>query len=338
MFRKLWKRVCLCSIMGITGCGAYTGVPAKASYRLHPAVKDPTPALRQASAIGVRTYENPELAHRENVDALLIVSFGTTYAESRRLNIDATVAAIQAAHRDTRVALAFTSHIIIDRIRAKEGRVIPTPEQALEELLTAGCTRVALASLDIIPGMEYSYMTAIFDLYKANFKKMTLGTPLLYWMGQEEQRDDVAEFARAFATQFPPAALGENKAILVMAHGTPHPANAYYAVVQHRLNQAGLDRVYVYSVEGWPALGEIIPQLKARGIREVLLMPMMLVAGDHANNDMASTADDSHKTLLEKAGFSVSVYIHGLGENAAVRKMFVDRANEAWAALTGETV
>ena len=333
MFRKLWKRVCLCSIMGITGCGAYTGVPAKASYRLHPAVKDPTPALRQASAIGVRTYENPELAHRENVDALLIVSFGTTYAESRRLNIDATVAAIQAAHRDTRVALAFTSHIIIDRIRAKEGRVIPTPEQALEELLTAGCTRVALASLDIIPGMEYSYMTAIFDLYKANFKKMTLGTPLLYWMGQEEQRDDVAEFARAFATQFPPAALGENKAILVMAHGTPHPANAYYSVLQDRLKTAGYGQVYVYSVEGWPHLDTVIPQLKKAGIKHVILMPMMMVAGDHANNDMAGADAASHKSILEQHGFTVSPYIHGLGENTAVRQLFVERANEAVAAL-----
>ena len=179
--------------------------------------------------------------------------------------------------------------------------------------------------------MEYAYDTAIFDLYKNDFKKMTIGTPILYWMGQEDQRDDLAEFVQALSTQFPK--IGKHDAVLVMAHGTPHPANAYYAVLQDRLDAANVGNVFVYSVEGWPHLDTVIPQLKAKGIKNVTLMPMMMVAGDHANNDMAGADADSHKSVLEKEGFKVTPYIHGLGENEAVRNMFVERANEAWDAL-----
>ena len=190
---------------------------------------------------------------------------------------------------------------------------------------------MAIASLDVIPGVEYDYDKAIFNSYKHAFKKMTLATPLLYWMGQEDQRDDLSEFVTAFASQFPK--LGKHDAILVMAHGTPHPANAYYSVLQDRLKTAGYGQGYVYSVEGWPHLDTVIPQLKKAGIKHVILMPMMMVAGDHANNDMAGAGAASHKSILEQHGFTVSPYIHGLGENTAVRQLFVERANEAVAAL-----
>ena len=172
-------------------------------------------------------------------------------------------------------------------------------------------------------------------MYKGQFKKMTLGTPVLYWMGQENQRDDVAEFVQAIGTQFP--RLGETDAVLVMAHGTPHPANAYYSVLQSRFDEAKLGNVFVYSVEGWPHLDTVIPKLKAKGVKHVTIMPMMMVAGDHANNDMAGAEADSHKSILEQAGFTVSPYIHGLGENAAVRQMFVQRADEVWNALEKES-
>ena len=311
--------------------GAFTGVPAQAAYTLNPEVKDATPALKQAAEIGVRTYNNPAMANAENKDAIVVMSFGTTFKDSRKATIEQTVADIQAAHPDTKVVLAFTSHIIVDRIKANEGLEIPTPEQAMAQLKKDGYTRVALTSLDVIPGMEYAYDTAIYDMYKNDFKKMTMGTSILYWMGQEGQRDDLAEFVQALSTQFPK--LGKDDAVLVMAHGTPHPANAYYSVLQNRLDEANLGNVFVYSVEGWPHLDTVMPMLKAKGIKNVTLMPMMMVAGDHANNDMAGAEPDSHKSILEKEGFKVTPYIHGLGENTAVRKMFVERANEAWNAL-----
>lgn len=160
---------------------------------------------------------------------------------------------------------------------------------------------------------------------------MTLGTPLMYWMGQEGQADEVMETVKAVSSQFPKQ--GKDDAILIMAHGTPDPSNAYYSVIQDRVDMAGLNNVFIYTVEGTPNLEQVIPQLKAKGIKHVTLMPFMMVAGDHANNDMAGDEPDSHKSILEQEGFKVDTYIHGLGENKDIRNIFVERANEAWDAL-----
>ena len=179
--------------------------------------------------------------------------------------------------------------------------------------------------------MEYDYKCGIYRNYRNQFKKMTMGLPLLFWQGQEEQRDDVAETVEAFATQFPDLAADE--ALLVMTHGTPHPSNAFYAVIQDRLNKLERGNIHVYSVEGMPMLEHVIPVLKEEGVKRVTLMPMMMVAGDHANNDMAGDDEDSHKVILQKEGFTVTPYIHGMGENPAVRRIFVERALESWGAL-----
>lgn len=269
-----------------------------------------------------------------NKDAILVMSFGTTYPETRAQTIEATVKQIQAAHPDTKVVLAFTSHIIIDRVKANEGISIPTPEEALSQLKAEGYTRVALTSLDIIPGMEYNYKTAVYDIHKTDFKKMTMGTPLMYWMGQEEQRDDVEDTMKAIGSQLPK--LGQNDAVLIMAHGTPDPANAYYSVMQDRLNDLYGGKVLIYTVEGKPNLEDVISKLKAQNIKNVTLMPFMMVAGDHANNDMAGDEPDSHKSLLQAEGFNVKTYLHGLGENQNIRQLFTNRADEAWNALEAE--
>ena len=300
-------------------------------YRLSSEVKNPTPALLEASEIGVRIYNNEAMQDLPDKDALVVMSFGTTVKKTRDKTITATVEDIQKALPDVKVVVAYTSHIIIDRIKAKEGLVIPTPEEALEQLKAEGYTRIALASLDIIPGMEYDYKCGIYRNYRNQFKKMTMGLPLLFWQGQEDQRDDVMEVVEAFATQFP--VLGSEEALLVMTHGTPHPSNAVYAVIQDRLNKLEKGHIHVYSVEGMPMLEHVIPVLKEEGVKHVTLMPMMMVAGDHANNDMAGDDEDSHKSVLEKEGFTVTPYIHGMGENAAVRKIFVERALESWDTL-----
>lgn len=317
-------------------CAALLGFAATshAAYQLSDEVKDATPALLQASQIGVKTNVNKDLANLPDKDAILVLSFGTTFQDSRAKTIEATVEAIKAAHPGVKVVTAFTSHIIIDRIKANEGLDIPTPEKALEQLKAEGYTRIAMTSLDIIPGMEYTYKDAVYNLHKNDFKKMTFGTPLMYWQGQEDQDDDITATMQALSTQFPK--MGKKDAVLIMAHGTPHPANAYYAVMQNRLNELGYSNALIFSVEGWPHLDTVIPQLKAKGIKNVTLMPLMMVAGDHANNDMAGDEPDSFKSILEQEGFKVSAYIHGLGENAAVQKLFVEKADQAWEALQAE--
>ena len=308
-----------------------TSTVSNAAYQLNEEVKDPTPALKEAAAIGVRTHNTEALQNLPNKDAMVVMSFGTTYKDTRAKTIDATVDAIKAAHPNTKVITAFTSHIIRDRIQQKEGITYPTPEEALAELKKDGYTRVALASLDVIPGMEYNYDAAVYNLYKDNFKKMTLGTSLMYWMGQENQTDQVIETLKAVQSQFPK--LGKEDALLIMAHGTPDPSNAYYSVIQDRIHTLGMKNVFIYTVEGTPNLEQVIPQLKLHGIKHVTLMPFMMVAGDHANNDMAGAEPESHKSILEKEGFKVDTYIHGLGENPNIRNLFVERANESWDAL-----
>ena len=325
------KQLALAS--AILGLAVSFGAPvvSNAAYQLNEEVKDPTPALKEAAAIGVRTHNTEALQNLPNKDAMVVMSFGTTYKDTRVKTIDATVDAIKAAHPNTKVITAFTSHIIRDRIQQKEGITYPTPEEALAELKKDGYTRVALASLDVIPGMEYNYDAAVYNLYKNDFKKMTLGTSLMYWMGQENQTDQVIETLKAVQSQFPK--LGKEDALLIMAHGTPDPSNAYYSVIQDRIHTLGMKNVFVYTVEGTPNLEQVIPQLKLHGIKHVTLMPFMMVAGDHANNDMAGNEPDSHKSIHEKEGFKVDTYIHGLGENPNIRILFVERANESWDAL-----
>lgn len=325
------KQLALAS--AILGLAVSFGAPvvSNAAYQLNEEVKDPTPALKEAAAIGVRTHNTEALQNLPNKDAMVVMSFGTTYKDTRVKTIDATVDAIKAAHPNTKVITAFTSHIIRDRIQQKEGITYPTPEEALAELKKDGYTRVALASLDVIPGMEYNYDAAVYNLYKNDFKKMTLGTSLMYWMGQENQTDQVIETLKAVQSQFPK--LGKEDGLLIMAHGTPDPSNAYYSVIQDRIHTLSMKNVFIYTVEGTPNLEQVIPQLKLHGIKHVTLMPFMMVAGDHANNDMAGNEPDSHKSILEKEGFKVDTYIHGLGENQNIRNLFVERANEAWDAL-----
>ena len=295
------KQLALAS--AILGLAVSFGAPvvSNAAYQLNEEVKDPTPALKEAAAIGVRTHNTEALQNLPNKDAMVVMSFGTTYKDTRVKTIDATVDAIKAAHPNTKVITAFTSHIIRDRIQQKEGITYPTPEEALAELKKDGYTRVALASLDVIPGMEYNYDAAVYNLYKNDFKKMTLGTSLMYWMGQENQTDQVIETLKAVQSQFPK--LGKEDGLLIMAHGTPDPSNAYYSVIQDRIHTLGMKNVFIYTVEGTPNLEQVIPQLKLHGIKHVTLMPFMMVAGDHANNDMAGNEPDSHKSILEKEGF-----------------------------------
>ena len=327
------KKMLAMGLLCMVGCG-FAAVSNAGSFQLSEDVKAPTVALKQAAQVGLLTQETAELQNLENKDAILVMSFGTTVKETREKNINATVNAIKALYPDTKVVLAFTSHIIIDRVKANEGLVIPTPEEALAQLKAEGYTRVAMTSLDIIPGIEYDYKKAVFNLHKNDFKKVTFGTPLMYWQGQEDKDDDISDTMKAVATQFPET--GKKDAVLIMAHGTPHPANAYYAVMQDKLEALGYENALLFSVEGWPNFENVLEELKERKIKNVTMMPLMMVAGDHAMNDMAGDEEDSFKSMLIKEGFKVKTYLHGLGENSAVQNLFVKKASQAWEALQAE--
>ena len=304
-----------------------------AGYTLHEDVKRPTPSLLRASQIGVLAHDEPSMSDREDKDALLVVSYGVARQEARRAAIEPILDAVAAENPEADLYEAYTSRIMRQKIQPT-GLEMPSVEEALETLLASGYTRVAIASLHLFPGTEYMAMIETFNAYRARFKRLVLGTPLLYWMGQEEQRDDAADFVQALRQEFPDPKKDE--AILFMAHGTLHPSNCFYTLLQTRMDMAHWDNVFVYTLAGWPRMDQIVPQLKERGIRRVKLAPLMLAIGAHVTRDMGGDAPDSHRSRLLADGFEAEVIPKGLGELPAVREMYVERANEAWDKLQGQ--
>ncbi|ACV61478.1 Sirohydrochlorin cobaltochelatase [Desulfofarcimen acetoxidans DSM 771] len=269
---------------------------------------------------------NPETEKK----AILIVSFGTTYEDTRKLTIEAVENRAKEEFKGWDVRRAFSSHTIIKVLKERDGIEVDTPEQALQKLKNDGYTTVVVQMLNIIPGVEYDYIKKVVDQYKNDnsFKKISCGLPLLYYMGQENEPNDFITALEALKTQLP-SSMKNDEALLVLAHGTPHPANAYYTVLQHTINELGFKNTYVYTVEGTPTLEEVIPQLKANNIKKITLIPFMLVAGDHANNDMAGEEKDSHTSQLKAEGFAVDSYLHGLGENKEIQNIYMNRIKQA---------
>ena len=304
-----------------------------AGYTLHEAVRQPTASLLRASQIGVLAHDEPSLAGQEDLDALLVVSYGAARQESRRAAVEPILDAIAAENPEADLYEAYTSRFMRNKIRA-EGLEMPSAEEALETLLAHGYTRAAIASLHLFPGTEYMAMIETFNAYRSRFKRLVLGTPLLYWMGQEEQRDDAADFVEALRREFP--APEPDEAILFMAHGTLHPSNCFYTLLQTRMDMAHWDNAFVYTLAGWPRMEQIVPKLKERGIRRVKLAPLMLAIGAHVTRDMAGDAPESHRSRLLAEGFEAEVVPKGLGELPAIREMYIERANEAWDKLRGQ--
>lgn len=288
-------------------------------------------ALARAAETGIRCYDNPSRQGEPGKAAILVLSFGTTYPETRAKTIDSLVAEIQAEYPKTPVVSSLTSHLVVQRIWEREGIVYPLPEMALQQLLAAGYNSIIMITTDILPGIEYHYALELWKEYSPRTKRMVLGTPLIYWQGQQEKPDDAGDVMRAVSKVFPP--LGQHEAVMLLAHGSPHPANAYHGIMQLKLWQQGWSRVFVYTVEGWPRLEDIVLQLQKLDIRHVTLLPLMLVAGNHACQDMAGPEADSHKSQLEAMGLTVDVYLHGIGENPAVRSLYMARVRDCWSVL-----
>ncbi|HWR05574.1 sirohydrochlorin cobaltochelatase [Sporomusa sp.] len=256
--------------------------------------------------------------------AIIVVSFGTSYQETLKLNIETVENRIREKFPEYEVRRAFTSRTVIKRL-AESGVQIDNEIQALKRLQDEGYEEVYIQPLHVVPGAEYDKIKVLVAHYahatEKAFAKIRLGRPLLYCMGQEGHPDDYAIAIQALITQLPEADAAS--AVVLMGHGGMHPANAAYAVLQLKLEDAGLNHVFVYTVEGFPSLTRIIDKLKQKQVKKVTLMPFLLVAGDHATNDMAGDEEDSARSQLLAAGFEVDVYFHGLGENPAIQDIYV---------------
>lgn len=258
--------------------------------------------------------------------AILVVSFGTSYKETREKTIEACESKIKESFKGYDFFRAFTSNMIIRKLKNRDNIHIENPIEALDRLYDEGYEEVIVQTLHIICGEEYTKLKNQISEYDDKFEKITLGRPLL------SQIDDYKETVEALKLQIPE--LEEDEAIVLMGHGTEHEAHSAYPALDYMLKQENI-KAYVGTVEGYPEIDEVIVNLKKDKVSKVRLMPFMLVAGDHAINDMAGDEDDSWNSILIKNGFKTEVHLKGLGENEAIQNKFVKHALDCAEVLNG---
>lgn len=249
--------------------------------------------------------------------AILVVSFGTSYKETREKTIEACEKKIKEAFKDYDFFRAFTSNMIIRKLKNRDNIHIENPIEALERLHKEGYKEVVVQTLHIICGEEYTKLKEQINSYNDKFEKIVLGRPLL------TQINDYKETIEALKLQIPN--LENDEAVVFMGHGTEHEAHSAYPALDYMLKQDNI-KAYVGTVEGYPEIDEVIVNLKKDKISKVILMPFMLVAGDHAINDMAGDEEDSWNKILKENGFKTEVFLKGLGENEGIQNKFVKHA------------
>lgn len=251
--------------------------------------------------------------------AILVVSFGTSYPETRKKTIEACENKIRKTFDEYDVFRAFTSNMIIKKLANRDKIYIDNPVESLQKLYEKGYKEVIVQTLHIINGEEFDKLKNQVRSFECKFEKLSLGKPLLTTI------DDYKKTTNALKLQVP--TLKENEAVVLMGHGTFHEAHSSYTCLNYMLEEANIN-AYVGTVEGYPELENVITRLRKNNISKAILMPFMLVAGDHAINDMASDEEDSWKSILEKEGFDVEVYLKGLGENSKIQDIFVSHIND----------
>ena len=253
--------------------------------------------------------------------ALLVISFGTSFGETREKTITATENDLAKAFPDYVLRRAFASHHIIKKLIERDGLAINSVPQAIERLLAEGYREVIAQPLQVINGIEFHQVWSRLHACEAQFSRLAIGCPLL------THEKDYADVIEALRAELPHCA--RNEAVVLMGHGSQHPANASYAQLDYMFKDAGCPQVYIGTMEGYPRLEVIMRRLEADGIRKVNLLPFMLVAGEHAQNDMAGEEAHSWKMILQRNGYVVSTRLLGLGEIEKIRQIYVAHARAA---------
>lgn len=255
--------------------------------------------------------------------AILVVSFGTSYLEPLKNSIENVENKIRNQFKDYDVYRAFTSHMIIKKLEIVHGLIVEKPEELLERLYIEGYEEVIIQPLHIIPGEEFSYIKNIEVYFKDKFKSIKVGRPIFYYQGIEGLPEDYSLFIKSIK-----GIIEGEEAVVMMGHGTVHPSNAVYGALQSVLNDEGYKNVFVGTVKGYPNFTSVLNKIKKRGIKKVLLMPLMLVAGNHAINDMTSEKDNSWKSMLEAERIEVKLWSKGLGEVDEFAQLYIDRVDD----------
>ena len=273
---------------------------------------------------------------------LLVVSFGTSFNDSRVADIKSIEDALQEANPDWSVRRAFTAQIIINHIQARDGEKIDNMEQALERAVANGVKQLVVQPTHLMHGAEYDEMCAAIDKVRDKFESVEIAEPMLGEVGSDAavinaDKEAVAKAVVAAALsesgyESTAAAKEAGVAYVLMGHGTAHVAKVTYSQMATQMANLGYENVFVGTVEGEPedtSCEAVIAAVKEAGYTTVVLRPLMVVAGDHANNDMAGADEDSWKTMFEAAGLTVNCQISGLGRIADVQALYVAHTKAA---------
>ena len=273
---------------------------------------------------------------------LLVVSFGTSFNDSRVADIKSIEDALQEANPDWSVRRAFTAQIIINHIQARDGEKIDNMEQALERAVANGVKQLVVQPTHLMHGAEYDEMCAAIDKVRDKFESVEIAEPMLGEVGSDAtvinaDKEAVAKAVVAAALsesgyESTAAAKEAGVAYVLMGHGTAHVAKVTYSQMATQMDKLGYENVFIGTVEGEPedtSCEAVIAAVKEAGYTTVVLRPLMVVAGDHANNDMAGADEDSWKTMFEAAGLTVNCQISGLGRIADVQALYVAHTKAA---------
>ena len=295
-----------CMLMSLVACGTQGSEGTEA------------PETANAPATDAPETEAPA----ETKPVLLAVSFGSSYNETRDVTIGAVEAALQAAYPEYEVRRAFTSQIVIDILEEREKMEIDNVIEAMDRLVADGVKEVVVQPTHVMPGFEYDDVMAEIADYADKFDSMKVGDPLL-------ASDDDYDALVASLLEETAEYNAEGTAIVFMGHGTHHEANETYSRLQKRLNAAGAANYFIGTVEAEPSLDTVLAAVQETEATKVVLLPLMIVAGDHANNDMAGDEEDSWKTAFANAGYEVECVLKGLGQYEGVQNILIAHAGKA---------
>ena len=295
---------------------------------------------------GDASKDDPRNQDEIGENELLVVSFGTSFNDSRVADIKGIEDALQEANPDWSVRRAFTAQIIINHIQARDGEKIDNMTQALDRAVANGVKNLVVQPTHLMHGAEYDEMCEAIEAYKDQFESVSIAEPMLGEVGSDAtvinaDKEAVAKAITASAVadagfESLDAAKEAGTAFVFMGHGTAHVAKVTYSQMSTQMQTLGYENVFIGTVEGEPeetSCESVIEAVKAAGYTNVVLRPLMVVAGDHANNDMAGSEDDSWKTMFEAAGFTVDCQIAGLGEIADVQALYIAHTKAAIDAL-----
>lgn len=266
--------------------------------------------------------------------AIIVVSFGTTYAETRKNCIEAVENRIKQAFPEYDVYRAFTSKFVMKCLAQRDNIYVDDLATVLAKLQADGYTEVVIQTTHLTPGEEYEKkVLASVEPFKAAFPKIAVGRPLLYFKGDDGQPDDFTIAVEALKWQMT-SELSATQAVVFMGHGSPNQHNPAYEMMQQHLDEANINAIVgVVEETDHPSFLDVQKALAARSVKQIIMMPLLLVAGDHAINDMAGSEKDSWKSQLLEQGYEVQTYLHGLGENTAIQDIYVQHVRDAIAGL-----